>query len=81
MRNKRCKPSSKGHGFDLLESYLSARGMGFIPVNTFAEAMQQAGRHVGVNLQILCTPECFSGGVVVLCIARPRQVQSLPGFT
>jgi nickel-dependent lactate racemase len=42
-----------------------ARGMGYIPVTTFKEAMQQAQRHVGKNPRILCTPECFSGGVPV----------------
>ena len=42
-----------------------ARGMGFIPVKTFQEAMQQATHFVGDNPRILCTPECFSGGVPV----------------
>jgi ABC-type glutathione transport system ATPase component len=39
-----------------------ARGMGFIPVSTFAEAMEGAEKIVGNNPRILCTPECFSGG-------------------
>jgi hypothetical protein len=42
-----------------------ARGMGFIPLTTFEEAMTQAKRIVGPNPRILCTPECFSGGVAV----------------
>ena len=42
-----------------------ARGMGFIPTTTFAEALKAAERYVGKNPRILCTPECFSGGVAV----------------
>jgi len=42
-----------------------ARGMGFVPVNTFEEAMERARKIVGTNPRILCTPECFSGGVPV----------------
>jgi hypothetical protein len=42
-----------------------ARGMGFIPVSTFEEAMKLAERYVGSRPRILCTPECFSGGVAV----------------
>ena len=42
-----------------------ARGMGFIPLKTFEEAMARAKRIVGPNPRILCTPECFSGGVPV----------------
>lgn len=42
-----------------------ARGMGFIPVNTFAEAMERAKKIAGNNPSILCTPECFTGGVPV----------------
>lgn len=42
-----------------------ARGMGFVPVSTFEEAMQKAKQIVGQNPRILCTPECFSGGVAV----------------
>jgi lactate racemase len=42
-----------------------ARGMGFIPVKTFAEAMAAARRFVGSNPRILCTPEAFSGGLGV----------------
>ena len=42
-----------------------ARGMGFIPVNTFDEAFDRARRYVGTNPRILCTPECFTGGVPV----------------
>ena len=42
-----------------------ARGMGYIPVNTFADAMKYAQRYVGRNPRILATPEAFSGGVGV----------------
>ncbi len=42
-----------------------ARGMGFIPTKTFEDAMEGAKRIVGGNPRILCTPECFSGGVGV----------------
>ncbi len=42
-----------------------ARGMGFTPLSTFGEAMKQAERFVGKNPRILCTPECFTGGVTV----------------
>jgi nickel-dependent lactate racemase len=42
-----------------------ARGMGFTPLKTFEAAMSAAKRHVGQNPRILCTPECFSGGVGV----------------
>jgi hypothetical protein len=42
-----------------------ARGMGFIPTRTFEDAMARAKRIVGENPRILCTPECFSGGVGV----------------
>jgi len=39
--------------------------MGFIPTNTFEDAMERAKRIVGGKPRILCTPECFSGGVGV----------------
>ncbi len=42
-----------------------ARGMGFVPTRTFEDAMERAKRIVGDNPRILCTPECFSGGVGV----------------
>ena len=42
-----------------------ARGMGFTPVPTFFDAMVQAQRYVGKNPRILCTPECFTGGIPV----------------
>ncbi len=42
-----------------------ARGMGFIPTATFGEALQKAKRYVGANPRILCTPDCFTGGVGV----------------
>lgn len=42
-----------------------ARGMGYIPVKTFADAMKQAQGFVGSKPRILCTPECFSGGAAV----------------
>jgi hypothetical protein len=42
-----------------------ARGMGFTPVQQFDAALKSATRLVGKNPRILCTPECFSGGVGV----------------
>ncbi|UCH19657.1 MAG: DUF2088 domain-containing protein [Deltaproteobacteria bacterium] len=42
-----------------------ARGMGFIPTATFEEALVRATKIVGPKPRILCTPECFSGGVGV----------------
>ena len=43
-----------------------AREMGFIAVSTFAEAFEQAKKIVGTqNPNVLCTPECFTGGVPV----------------
>ena len=43
-----------------------ARGMGFIPVSTYAEAFERAKNLVGDrNPKVLCTPECFTGGVAV----------------
>jgi len=42
-----------------------ARGMGYIPTNTFEEAMERAIKIVGKSPRILCTPEAFSGGVPV----------------
>jgi nickel-dependent lactate racemase len=42
-----------------------ARGMGFIPTNNFKDALKLSKKYVGNNPKILCTPECFSGGVGV----------------
>jgi hypothetical protein len=42
-----------------------ARGMGFIPLSTFDEALTRAQKIVGNSPRILCTPECFSGGLGV----------------
>ncbi|MEW6263215.1 MAG: lactate racemase domain-containing protein [Thermodesulfobacteriota bacterium] len=42
-----------------------ARGLGFIPVKTFDQALDGARKIVGSNPRVLCTPECFSGGVAV----------------
>jgi nickel-dependent lactate racemase len=43
-----------------------ARGMGFIPAATYEEAFAQAKKIVGAKApNVLCTPECFSGGVPV----------------
>ena len=42
-----------------------ARGMGFSPVGSFKDALEQAKPYVGSKPRILCTPECFSGGVAV----------------
>lgn len=48
------------------------RGMGFIPVATYAEAMRRAEKLVGRSPKVLCTPECFSGGVAVHLHAGAR---------
>jgi nickel-dependent lactate racemase len=42
-----------------------AQGMGFTPIATFDEAVKRAKKIVGRSPAILCTPECFSGGVAV----------------
>ncbi len=42
-----------------------ARGMGYRTTATVAEAFKDAERFVGKSPRILCTPECFSGGVGV----------------
>ncbi|WP_319524174.1 lactate racemase domain-containing protein [uncultured Desulfosarcina sp.] len=42
-----------------------ARGMGFTPTPTFKEALEKAKRYVGSKPNILCTPDCFTGGVGV----------------
>lgn len=42
-----------------------ARGMDFVPTATFEDAMERAQKIVGKKARILCTPECFSGGVAV----------------
>lgn len=42
-----------------------ARGMGYHTVATFAEAFKLAEKYVGKNPNLLCTPECYSGGAAV----------------
>jgi hypothetical protein len=42
-----------------------ARGMGYRTAATVEEALRDAAKFVGESPQILCTPECFSGGVAV----------------
>jgi hypothetical protein len=42
-----------------------ARELGYIPTNTFEDAMDRAIKIVGKTPRILCTPEAFSGGVGV----------------
>ena len=42
-----------------------SRGMGFIPISTCKEALEQAKKIVGKDPRILVTPECFTGGVAV----------------
>lgn len=42
-----------------------ARGMGCIPTNTFADAMERARRHVGDRPRILAIPGAYSGGAAV----------------
>ncbi|HSV93895.1 MAG TPA: lactate racemase domain-containing protein [Desulfobacterales bacterium] len=42
------------------------RGMGFTPVATYGEAFERARKVLGErNPKVLCTPECFTGGVAV----------------
>ena len=47
-----------------------ARGMGFRTLKKIEDAIQDAKKYVGSNPRILCTPECFSGGVAVNLSAR-----------
>jgi nickel-dependent lactate racemase len=42
-----------------------ARGMGYRTLPTVADALKDVERHVGKNPRILCTPECYSGGMAV----------------
>lgn len=42
-----------------------ARAMGFSPTSTFEEALTRAKKYVGNNPRILCTPDCFTGGMGV----------------
>ena len=42
-----------------------ARGMGFRTFSKIDDAIKDAKRYVGKNPRILCTPECFSGGMAV----------------
>ena len=42
-----------------------ARGMGFKTLPRFDDALLDAKKYVGSNPRILCTPECFSGGMPV----------------
>ena len=42
-----------------------ARGMGYKTLPTVQDALNDAVRHVGKNPRILCTPECYSGGMAV----------------
>ena len=42
-----------------------ARGMGFRTLPSLESALRDAERYVGKNPRILCTPECFSGGMPV----------------
>ena len=42
-----------------------ARGMGFKTMAKFEDAINDSKKYVGSNPRILCTPECFSGGMPV----------------
>jgi hypothetical protein len=42
-----------------------ARGMGFKTMTKFEDAINDSKKYVGSNPRILCTPECFSGGMPV----------------
>lgn len=47
-----------------------ARGMGYRTLSTVEDALRDVERHVGKNPRILCTPECFSGGMAVNVTSR-----------
>ena len=47
-----------------------ARGMGYKTLPTVEDALKDVVRHVGKNPRILCTPECFSGGMAVNVASR-----------
>ena len=42
-----------------------ARTIGYTTMNKFDDALKDARRYVGNNPRILCTPECYSGGMPV----------------
>ena len=52
------------------EKPVYARGMGFRTLKNIEDAIQDAKKYVGSNPRILCTPECFSGGVAVNLSAK-----------
>ena len=47
------------------EKPMYARGMGYATARTYEDGMKIAEGYTGKNPRILCTPECFSGGVAV----------------
>lgn len=47
-----------------------ARGMGYRTLSTVQDALKDVERHVGKNPRILCTPECYSGGMAVNVASR-----------
>ena len=47
-----------------------ARGMGYRTLASVQDALKDVERHVGKNPRILCTPECYSGGMAVNVASR-----------
>ncbi len=47
-----------------------ARGMGYRTMASIEDALKDVERHVGKNPRILCTPECYSGGMAVNVACR-----------
>ena len=50
-----------------------ARSLGYRTAQKFSDAMIDAERYVGKNPRILCTPECYSGGMPVNLLARSER--------
>jgi len=50
-----------------------ARSLGYRTIQKFSDAMIDAERYVGKNPRILCTPECYSGGMPVNLVARSER--------
>ena len=47
-----------------------ARSMGYRTMSTIHGALKDVERYVGKNPRILCTPECYSGGMAVNVISQ-----------
>ena len=50
-----------------------ARSLGYRTMSKFSDALVDAERYVGKNPRVLCTPECYSGGMPVNLVARKNQ--------